>query len=207
MNELINVINDEVVTTSLRVAEVFGKRHTHVLEKIGQLLNEPKNGLVNMFKKSSYIDAKGEHRPMYYITRDGFSLLVMGFTGRKALDWKLKYIEAFNQMEKYINFRKADKQIQKNAMEFLFNNLEMPTGRDCIKANTIANKAVSNMYGFPKMIKKDEMTEEMLEQRQPILAETVELMAVNDKYNLDISVSENIYKRHTMIEGGLHGTI
>lgn len=201
MNELINVINDEVVTTSLRVAEVFGKRHTHVLEKIGQLLNEPKNGLVNMFKKSSYIDAKGEHRPMYYINRDGFSLLVMGFTGRKALDWKLKYIEAFNQMEKYINFRKADKQIQKNAMEFLFNNLEMPTGRDCIKANNIANKAVSNMYGFPKMIKKDEMTEEMLEQRQPILAETVELMAVNDKYNLDISVSENIYKRHTMIGG------
>lgn len=199
MNELINVINDEVVTTSLQVADVFGKRHTHVLEKIGQLLNEPKNGLVEMFKKSSYLDAKGEVRPMYYINRDGFSLLVMGFTGKKALDWKLKYIHAFNQMEQYINFRKADKQIQKNSMQFIHDNLEMPTKRDYIKANTIANKAVSNMYGFPKMVKKDEMTAEMLEHREPILAETVELMAVNDKYDLSISVSDNIYKRHAMI--------
>lgn len=201
MNELINIKNEEAVTTSLQVAEIFQKRHTHILEKIAQLLNEPKNGLVEMFKKSTYVDAKGELRPMYYINRDGFSLLVMGFTGKKALDWKLKYIEAFNLMEKYINFRKADKQIQKNSMQFLHDNLEMPSTKDYIKANTIANKCISSLFGYEKSVKKSDMSAEMLEQREPVLKEVVELMAVKDKYDLDIHVSESIYKRHTVIDG------
>jgi len=201
VNELITLINDEVVTTSLQVAEVFGKRHDRVLRAIDNTIaNLPKNGVVRFFK-SSYADSKNEKRPMYYMNRGAFELVVMGFTGAKALEWKIKYITAFETMAEQINFRKADKQIQKNAMEFLFNNLEMPTGQDYIKANTIANKAVSNMYGFPKMVKKGDMSPEMLEQRQPILAETVELMAVNDKYKLDISVSDSIYKRHAMIGG------
>lgn len=199
MNELINIINDEVVTTSLRVAEVFGKRHTHVLDKIQQILKDSAENSAQCFKQSVYKDASGKTNIMYYINRKGFVFLVMGFTGRKADDWKWKYINAFDEMEQYINFRKADKQIQKNSMQFLHDNLEMPTKRDYIKANTIANKAVSNMYGFTKMVKKDDMTAEMLENREPILAETVELMAVNDKYKLDISVSDNIYKRHAMI--------
>ena len=199
MNELINIKNDEAVTTSLQVADVFGKRHTHVLDKIGQLINEPKIGLVEMFKKSTYTDAKGERRPMYYINRDGFSLLVMGFTGKKAIEWKLKYIEAFNQMESYINFRKADVQIQKNSMQFLHDNLDMPSTKDYCKANNIANKCVSNLFGFPKMVKKQDMTPQMLEAREPILKDTVELMAVKDKYDLDVSVSNSIYKKHESV--------
>lgn len=197
MNELINVINDEVVTTSLQIAKYFHKRHDAVLRSIESLISE---NTKMWFHKSVYKTAgNNKTYPMYYINRDGFSLLAMGFTGKKALEWKIKYIEAFNQMEQYISFRKADKRIQKNAMEFLCNNLEMPTKGDYCKANSIANKAVSNMFGFPKMIKKGEMTPEMLEQREPILTETVELMAVEDKYKLGISVSENIYKRHAMI--------
>ena len=203
MNELISVINEEVVTTSLQVAKVFGKRHDRVVAEIERKYADiltPPNGGTKYFYRGTYMN-RGKAYPMYYMNRDGFSLLAMGFTGRKALDWKLKYIEAFNQMEKHINFMKADKQIQKNAMEFIHNNLDMPMKKHYCKANSIANKAVSNMFGFPKMIKKGEMTPEMLEQRQPILAETVELMAVNDKYDLDISVSDNIYKRHAAIGG------
>lgn len=202
MNELINIINDEVVTTSLQVAEYFEKRHDRVLRAIENLIEGlPKNG-ETYFHKSYRIDEQNNQSyPFFYINRDGFSLLAMGFTGRKALKWKLKYIEAFNQMEKHINFLKADKQIQKNAMEFLHNNLDMPMKKHYCKANTIANKAVSNMFGFPKMVKKGEMTVEMLEQREPILNETVELMAVEDKYKLGISVSDSIYKRHAMIGG------
>lgn len=197
MNELINVINGEVVTTSLLIAEYFHKRHDAVLRSIEGLISE---NTKSWFQKSLYkVDGNNKTYPMYYINRDGFSLLAMGFTGKKALEWKVKYIEAFNQMEKYINKRKADIQIQKNAMQFIHNNLEMPTKKDYIKANTIANKCVSNMYGFPKMIKKGDMSVEMLEDRQPILSETVELMAVEDKYKLGISISENIYKRHAAI--------
>ena len=126
--------------------------------------------------------------------------MAMGFTGKKAFDWKVRFINAFNQMESYINFRKADIQIQKNSMQFLHDNLEMPSTKEYMKANTIANKCVSSMYGYSKMIKKADMTPEMLAQREPVLKETVELMAVNDKYDLDISVSENIYKRYESIE-------
>jgi Rha family phage regulatory protein len=196
MNELIYLKNDEAVTTSLQVAEFFHKRHDRVLRAIDNLLEGlPKNGVVK-FNVSQYKDAKGEKRKMYYMNRDGFSLLAMGFTGQKALEWKLKYIEAFNRMESYINFRKADKQIQKNSMQFLHDNLEMPTPKDYMKANTIANKCVSIMHGYEKMVKKADMTVDMLTDREEVLKGTVELMAVRDKYDLDIPVSENIYKKY-----------
>lgn len=201
MNELINIKNDEAVTTSLQVAEVFKKQHRNVLRKIDDLVGQLKNEQSKMFVRSSYLNDQKHRQPMYYINRDGFSLLVMGFTGKKALEWKLKYIEAFNLMENYINFRKADIQIQKNSMQFLRDNLEMPSTKDYIKANTIANKCVSNLFGYPKMVKKADMSEEMLEQREPVLKEVVELMAVKDKYDLDIPVSDSIYKRHLAIGG------
>lgn len=198
MNELINIKNDEAVTTSIQVAEVFGKRHDNVLRSIDNL---QKTLLKNeetpkMFFASTQKAADGQNHRMYYINRDGFSLLVMGFTGKKALEWKVKYIQAFNQMESYINFRKADIQIQKNSMQFLHDNLEMPSTKDYMKANTIANKCVSNLYGYPKMVKKSDMSPEMLADREPVLKEVVELMSVKDKYQLDVSVSESIYKRH-----------
>ena len=132
---------------------------------------------------------------MYFINRDGFTFLVMGFTGKRATEWKWKFIEAFNQMESYINFRKADIQIQKNSMQFLHDNLEMPSTKDYMKANTIANKCISTMYGHPKMVKKADMTPEMLQDRESVLKGTVELMAVKDKYDLDIPVSESVYKK------------
>lgn len=198
MNELINIKNDEAVTTSIQVAEAFGKRHDRVIDEIerkySEILNPP-NGGARYFYKGTYTK-RGKKYPMYYMNRDGFSLLVMGFTGKKALEWKLKYIEAFNQMESYINFRKADIQIQKNSMQFLHDNLEMPSTKDYMKANTIANKCVSNLYGYPKMVKKSDMSPEMLAYREPVLKEVVELMSVKDKYQLDVSVSESIYKRH-----------
>lgn len=196
MNELIYLKNDEAVTTSLQVAEVFHKRHDTVLRSIENLVSESENTKL-WFHRSTYkTEGNNKSYPMYYMNRDGFSLLVMGFTGKKALDWKIKYIEAFKQMESYINFRKADRQIQKNSMQFLHDNLEMPTPKDYMKANTIANKCVSTMYGHPKMVKKADMTPEMLEDRESVLKGTVELMAVKDKYDLDIPVSENIYKKY-----------
>lgn len=206
MEELINIKDEEAVTTSLRVAEIFGKEHAKVLRKIEQILTEAKNGAsdsaeksAQCFRKSKYRDQSGKQNTMYYMNRDGFTFLVMGFTGKKANDWKWKYIEAFNQMESYINFRKADKQIQKYSMKFLQDNLEMPEPKDFIKANSIADKAVSNLFGFSKMQKKQEMSPEMIAAREPILKDTVELMAVKDKYDLDIKVSKSIYQRYQTV--------
>lgn len=103
MNKLINILNQDgqLVVTSRQIAEDFDKRHSDVLEKIEELI-KTENSVMTMFIESSYKAGTGKDYKEYLITRDGFSLLVMGFTGAKALSWKLKYIEAFNKMEKTI---------------------------------------------------------------------------------------------------------
>lgn len=102
MNELINIKNDEAVTDSLIIAESFGKKHSDVLEKIERIISNSAEKSAQCFKKSYYKDASGKTNPKYYINRDGFTFLVMGFTGKKADAWKWKYIDAFNSMEKII---------------------------------------------------------------------------------------------------------
>ena len=90
--------NNRLVVSSRKVAEVFEKLHKHVMESIRELDCEEEFNESN-FRPVEYRDAKGEMRPEYLITRDGFTLLAMGFTGAKAMQWKIKYIEAFNKME------------------------------------------------------------------------------------------------------------
>lgn len=91
-----------LVVSSRQIAEDFEKLHKNILRDIETLKEQiqPAQNWAGYFIPSEYRDAKGEMRKEYLLTRDGFSLLVMGFTGEKALSWKLKYIEAFNEMEK-----------------------------------------------------------------------------------------------------------
>ena len=72
-------------------------KHKHINENIRNLMVE-NSTVKNMFYKSSYISSRGRTETEYLMNRNGFSLLVMGFTGSKALEWKLKYINAFNKM-------------------------------------------------------------------------------------------------------------
>ena len=94
------VHNGRPSTTSRTVAQYFNKRHDDVLRSIRTLLNAtPQNFRLRNFSESSYTNEQGKIQPMYIIYRDGFMLLVMGYTGKKALAIKLAYIEAFNAME------------------------------------------------------------------------------------------------------------
>ncbi|MGK4099196.1 Rha family transcriptional regulator [Ligilactobacillus salivarius] len=103
MNNLVIMHDQQAVTTSLILAEAFEKEHSKVIRSIEQKINGAKNGLVkNMFAEATYLDRKGEQRKMYYLNRDGFTFIAMGFTGRKADEFKLKYIDAFNRMEEQI---------------------------------------------------------------------------------------------------------
>lgn len=99
----IKTVNKEEVTvvTSLDVAETFGKRHDHVIRDIENLLlGIPKNG-EGYFYKGDYTNEQNKQKyPMYYMNRDGFTLLAMGYTGEKAMQFKLAYINQFNAMEK-----------------------------------------------------------------------------------------------------------
>ena len=93
--------NEEIITTSSRqVAEKFEKEHKNVVRDIEKLLGEIGSKLsVSYFISSDYKDSMNRTQTEYLLTRDGFSLLAMGFTGEKALKWKLEYIRAFNEME------------------------------------------------------------------------------------------------------------
>ncbi|EPU8396306.1 Rha family transcriptional regulator, partial [Shigella flexneri] len=105
--------NGRAVTTSVAVAEFFRKMHKNVIQKIETLECSPEFNRLN-FKPVTYTDAKGEKRPMYQITKNGFVFLVMGFTGKKAAAFKEAYIAEFDRMEAELrqnNTPPADKMI------------------------------------------------------------------------------------------------
>ncbi|EAI2116282.1 Rha family transcriptional regulator [Campylobacter coli] len=118
---IININNQEVIfenkdeqvfCTSLDVAKVFGKEHKNILRDIKNILNDLreigdvqcKSNFELSFKVRKIQGFKGRERkyPYYNLTRDGFSLLAMGFTGKEALQWKILFIDAFNEMERII---------------------------------------------------------------------------------------------------------
>lgn len=110
MNDIVFLKNEEAMTDSLMVAEMFEKRHDRILRAIENIIGGlPKiEDTKQLFVKSWYIEEQnGQRYPKYLMNRDGFSLLVMGFTGKKALEWKLKYISAFNKMEKIVRERQT----------------------------------------------------------------------------------------------------
>ena len=100
MNELVTINGKQVVTSSRNVAEHFEKEHKHVLDSIRAIL-AAENSAAKFFHETTY-ENRGKQCPEYLMNRDGFALLVMGFTGKAALEWKMKYIDAFNAMEKSI---------------------------------------------------------------------------------------------------------
>lgn len=90
------------LTNSVLVAEKFDKRHCDIIKKIKGLLNDSPQKCGQFFVSSTYTDSSGKENLMYIMNRDGFTLLAMGFTGQKALQFKLDYIDAFNKMEQTI---------------------------------------------------------------------------------------------------------
>lgn len=98
IENIVKIDDGRMFTTSLIVAEAFEKEHKNVLQSIENLECSTKFNELN-FQPVEYKDAKGEMRPAYRLTRDGFAFLAMGFTGRKAAAWKEKFLEAFNAME------------------------------------------------------------------------------------------------------------
>lgn len=125
MEKEISVVLDnehnQLVVSSLQVAKNFGKRHDKLISEIERMYGEltdkwcAQNGGDPLFYKTTYIHEQNKQQyPMFLMNRDGFSLLVMGFTGKEAMNWKLKYIQAFNAMEKRLMSPKMDETKQKD---------------------------------------------------------------------------------------------
>lgn len=156
MNELVIMHDQQAVTTSLKVAEVFKKNHRDVLSAIRDLLSTAENSalLENAITEGSYQASNGKTNPMFYMNRDFFTLLAMGFTGSKAMEFKLKYIEAFNAMEstlKKVPAKKLDPVLQaelaisraKTAKANALYKIAMATGSDSTREQLLAKAAES----------------------------------------------------------------
>jgi Rha family phage regulatory protein len=116
MNELIKIDNGQAVTSSRQVAESFGKLHKDVLESVRNIGVQVSTAEFSaLFFKAEYAASNGKMNPEYLMNRDGFTLLAMGFTGSEAMQWKIKYIQAFNEMEKQISTSSQTLSIQSKA--------------------------------------------------------------------------------------------
>ena len=140
---LVSVQNNQVVTTSLQVAEYFGKTHRHVLRDIRSLLDQKDmSNFGHIFVESEFSDKYGRKQPMYLMNRDGFTLLAMGFTGKKAMQFKIAYINAFNEMEDILR----SGQENRYALSILKSEL-VKVNKNLRKAITAGRLKYGNAYG------------------------------------------------------------
>lgn len=124
--------NNQIFCTSLDIAKVFGKQHKHILELIGEKFNnneiknfcEPNFRLSFKTRKIEGFRGKERKYPYYQLTKDGFSFIAMGFTGKKALQFKIAFINAFNEMEKLLQKEiKSPNKYLTDLMELIYPNL------------------------------------------------------------------------------------
>jgi len=137
----IEEINGRFVTTSLNVAHVFGKEHRNVLRDIENLECSQKFRRLN-FEPSSYVNKQGKIQPLYEMTRNGFVILVMGYSGKKAMQFKEAYIARFDQTEKELHEKRLE--VDKPKIEFAEN---IACSKDTMPVGDFAN-ILSNREGF-----------------------------------------------------------
>ncbi|WDL97841.1 BRO-N domain-containing protein [Alicyclobacillus sp. ALC3] len=148
------------------------------------------------------IDSMGREQQVNAVSPKNIYRLVFKSRKKEATafqDWVFDVLESLRHasgLEGFQVFRMLDKEHQMEAMERLRESLRQPVKVDYIKANTIANKTVSTLYGHPKMVKKGAMSPEMLAKRQAVLDDTVDLMATVERFGLDLSVSETVYGKY-----------
>ncbi|MCT3066720.1 phage regulatory protein, partial [Lactiplantibacillus pentosus] len=140
MNDLVIMKNKQAVTSSLQVAEVFEKNHRDVLKAITNLKRDVRN-FAQMFSETNIPDSYNRNRRAFYMNRDGFTLLAMGFTGDKALQFKLQYIEAFNSMEEQVKLPTSPREIARLALQ----------------ANEETNQRLDSVEGDVKDLKENQV--------------------------------------------------
>ena len=179
---IVSIQHRKAITTSLKVAEAFCKNHKSVLRAIDNVKSECDfNFTRRNFALSDYQDSTGRTLPMITMTRAGFTLIAMGFTGKAATTWKIKYIDAFDKMEAAL--------LQRYNLEFQQSRIESKTGRrketDAIKAfvqyaiNQGSRNAQRYWVNLSIMARKaigEEQARDMLDSMQLTFLSTAEYM-------------------------------
>lgn len=146
MENLVTLIDGMPMVSSKHIADSFGKIHRNVTRDIENTLKELDSDFAALnFEQSEYTSLQNKKLPCYMMTRDGFALLAMGFTGKKALEWKVKYIQAFNAMEEAL--------LERTSLMQRFNDAVM----DMEKDKDVASKA-GRMLNLWKEIKQNHET-------------------------------------------------
>ncbi|MGX3021509.1 Rha family transcriptional regulator [Ursidibacter sp. B-7004-1] len=171
------------MTDSLKVAHYFGKQHKNILRILENIGCSPDFWRLN-FKPSKYKDERGKMQPMVFMTYDGFTLLVMGFTGKKAKQFKEQYIREFNEMKRWLNNRANLKADQHRMNEAIKNRLEQ-TGKDDPHAYTRENNLVY-MVALGKSRKKW-----LADNQKPLDAEIRQYLTARELELTDLLLSEN----------------
>ena len=146
---IINDVNKILTVSTLQIAEHFGKKHKNVIQAIENLKADTSAEFsANLFFESTYPDSYGRSQKYYECTRDGFTLLAMGFTGDKALEWKIKYIEAFNRMEKTIKNGLSEREVKalevKNEIKLLNAQARLMTAQNKRMELLLKNPEINN---------------------------------------------------------------
>lgn len=153
--ELVQIKNGEVMASSLDVAERFGKRHADVLEKISKILKQDSTeNSVKCFFPTFYKDESGKENKMYLMNEKGFTFLAMGFTGKKADEWKWKYIEAFETMKQAILNQKNAEWIENRKQGKLARRAETDAIKEFVQYASENGSTHSDRYYllFTKMV-------------------------------------------------------
>ena len=141
--------NDQVITTSLLVAETFEKEHRNVLKSIRKLMSATNVAVAQMFDETTYVNEQGKEQPMFFMNRDGFTLLAMGFSGERALKFKVDYINAFNAMEAELKSQKPalpDLDLKVRFIEWSANFLGVNDAGKLLMARKLAEEYGTQQY-------------------------------------------------------------
>lgn len=185
--------NDQMLVSSLEVSRNFQKEHKNVLQAINNLAAE-NSAAKSLFYESTY-ESRGKQYPMYLMNRDGFTLLAMGFTGKDALEWKIKYIQAFNEMETKLNdpeflVKRSMEYLEKRCNALLLENNELKP--KALFADAVATAENSCLIGeLAKILKANGID---IGQRRLFdwLRENGYLMKSGESYNLPTQKSMNL---------------
>ncbi len=178
--------NDTARVDSLFVAEFFEKQHFHVLRDITKI-TDTKSGLSedfihSNFKVDSYKDSTGRKLPCYYMTRDGFTMLVMGYTGQKAMKFKELYIKRFNEMEQFIktlvSARKEFPLLTDNIKLLHENPKPYHFSNECDMINRIVTGMSAKQFRIANGIEKGKSIRPYLSDEQITMLETLQKVDV-----------------------------
>ena len=193
----LRIEGNKVMVSSIDVAAVFEKEHKNVMASIRELIEQkPEIGRLN-FQQSSYINSQNKQQPCYLMDRDGFTLLAMGFTGTKALDFKLMYIQSFNEMEKELREREKSE-------------AKPVAAKSKIESIIEGGKLLSDWLGVPKHIAAKETVKEVkrltgVDYSMLLTASPIMDNIKKEEQMLEPKELGNIFKQELFNKGFTHG--